>query len=241
MTRIALLVASLAAVRVASAQPAGTGAPPPPTDNTGAVPPTTDAPPPPPPNPTPPPPPPKAPEPSEYSPAELAFGIGAGYQLKTNLETPNAVTASIRLPTGLTFEPFVVVRNTSDSTQNQPANTMTTTTTELGLGTLVRLPMIKKHRTELQLLGTAALDTTKTHPDVPDSDVRASSVGLGWGFGIALWITQHWELTFDATNPILTYTSTSTQTGPTTEDKKSTTDFGLVFDPTVTVMIHLYN
>ena len=240
MTRIAYLLASLAAVRVASAQPASNGPPPPPTDNTGATPPEAP-PPPPPPTPAPAPAPAVVPEPSEYSPTELAFGIGAGYQLKTNLETPNAVTASIRLPTGLTFEPFVVVRNTSDESQNQPAASMTTTTTELGLGTLVRIPMLKKKRTELQLLGTASLDTTKTHPDVPDSDVRSSSIGLGWGFGIGLWITQHWQLTFDATNPILTYTSTSTQTGPTTEDKKSTTDFGLIFDPTVTVMIHLYN
>jgi hypothetical protein len=236
----------VAAARVASAQP-NTGQPPPPpidsttgTTGTGA-PVVPDNPPPPPPPPTPMPPAHVEHEPDEIAGRELSFAIGFGYQFKTNLETPNIVSASVRLPSGLTFEPILVVRNTSDTTQNQPASTMTTTTTELALGTLVRLPMIRHRHTEFQLLGIAAFDTTKTHPEVPDSDTRASSVDLGWGIGVALWITRHWQLTFDATNPILAYTSTSTQTGPTTEDKKSTTDFGLVFDPTVTVMIHLYN
>jgi hypothetical protein len=246
MARASLLVASLVAVaRVASAQPNTGQPPPPPIDSTTGTttttgPAVTDS--------TPPPPPPPAPPPSvhvaessEFAPTELAFGIGFGYQFKTNLETPNTVSASVRLPTGMTFEPFVIVRNTSDTTQNQPASSMTTTTTELALGTLVRIPVIKKARTELQVLGTVALDTTKTHPDIPDSDVRNTSVGLGWGVGIGFWITHHWQLTFDATNSILSYTSTSTQTGPQTEDKKSTSDFGLIFDPTVTVMIHLYN
>ncbi len=248
MRRATLLVASLvAAARVASAQPNTGQPPPPPIDSTTGT--TGTGTPPGPENPPPPPPPPPAPapvmvhdaEPSEYAPAELAFGIGFGYQFKTNLETPNTVTASVRLPTGFTLEPFVVIRNTSDTTQNQPAPSMTTTTTELGLGALARFPVIRHKRTEFQILGSAALDTTKTHPDTPDSDVRATSVGLGWGVGVAFWITHHWQLTFDAANPILTYTSTSTQTGPMTEDKKSTTDFGLIFDPTVTVMIHLYN
>jgi hypothetical protein len=245
-----LLVASLvAATRVASAQPNTGQPPPPPIDSTtGAGTPTT-APdttaPQPPANP-----PPMPPmvmhhhdegDEGELAPNELAFGIGFGYQFKTNLETPNIVSAAIRLPTGLTFEPLLVVRNTSDTTQNQPASSMTTTTTELALGTLLRLPVIKRHRTEFQVLGNALLDTVKTHPDTPDSDTRSTTVGLGWGIGVAFWITRHWQITFDATNPILTYTSTTMQTGPQTEDKRSTSDFGLIFDPTVTAMIHLYN
>jgi hypothetical protein len=246
MRRGTLLVASLvAAARVASAQPNSGQPPPPPIDSTGtagppAPPPDTTTTPPP----TPPPPPPSAhieAEPEHLGPTELAFGIGFGYQFMQNLETPNAVSASVRLPSGTTFEPFLVVRNTSTTSQNQPAASMTTTTTELGLGTLLRLPVIRHTRTEFQVLGTASLDTTKTHPDVPDSDTHNTTIDLGWGIGIGLWITRHWQLTFDATNPILTYTSTSMQTGQSTEDKKSTTDFGLIFDPTVTVMIHLYN
>jgi hypothetical protein len=237
----------VATAGVASAQP-NTGAPPPPpidstTGGATTAPPPDTTPPPPPPNPTPP------PmmhhheemEPNEAAPAELAFGIGFGYQFKTDLQTPNIVSAAVRLPTGMTFEPLLLVRNTSDTQQNEPASSMTTTTTELAIGTLLRVPVIKKARTEFQVLGTAVLDTTKTHPDTPDSDTRATSIGLGWGIGVALWITHHWQLTFDATNPILTYTATSMQTGPSTEDKRSTTDFGLIFDPTVSVMIHLYN
>lgn len=248
MTRTLLVASLFAAARVASAQPNTGAPPPPPIDSTTGTGPTTGTPdtgtPPPP---TPPPPPPMMhhhepePETTELAPAELAFGIGFGYQFKADLQTPDIWSASVRLPSGLTFEPTVIVRNSSTTQQNQPASSMTTTTTELGLGTLVRLPVIKKGRTEFQVLGSAMLDTTKQHPDTPDSDTKSTTVGLGWGVGIGFWITRHWQLTFDAMNPILSYNSTTMQTGPQTEDKRSTSDFGLIFDPTVTAMIHLYN
>ena len=249
MTKTTLLVATLAGLsRVAAAQPGPAGPPPPPVDTTGQ--PTIDTnPTPPPANPTPPPPPPPPPHPVvvheaesvDHRPAELAFGIGLGYELKTSLETPNIASARVRFISGLILEPVVIIRNQSTDMQSQPAPTVSTSTTELAVGALVRKPIISRGRTDFEILGSAVLDTVKVNPDGPDNDTTTTTFDLGWGVGIGLWLSEHWELSFSATNPLFSYSSQSQQTGPDTSDKTKTTTFGLIFDPTIAVMIHLYN
>ena len=205
MTRGILVIGSLVVVaRAASAQPTP---PPPPVDSTAAaVEPVT----PPPPQPsavTSPPPQPAhvTAEPDLIAPRDLAVGIGFGYEFTTfmnSLQTPNIVSAAVRLPSGVTIEPEAIVRNSSQDMQNQPAPTQSTSTTELGIGALVKFPMVQRHHTELDVLGSLALDTVKTNPDGPDNDTRTTTIGAGWGVGIGYWITRHWAITFDATNPV---------------------------------------
>lgn len=228
-------------VGTAAAQPS----PPPPVDSTGQP----DVNPTPPPTPPPAPPPPPTPPPRIEQPVErdhdrpeaLAVAIGVGYEFKTNLDTPNIVSVRFRLPSGLTFEPLFKVQNSSTDTQTQPNPTTSSSTTELAIGSLVRYPLAEHGKIDFELLGSLLVDTTKVNPDGPDNDTRTTTLALGWGLGIGYWITRHWELSFDAANPLFEYSKTSQQTSSTTQMTSATTEFGLVFDPTVALMIHLYN
>ena len=237
-----LVIASLLLARIAAAQPG----PPPPVDSTNGTTGETTPPPPPPP-PTPPP----APMPHHMMmepvaheverPEGLAFAIGVGYEFKTSLETPNIVSVRIRLPTGLTFEPLFIVKNSSTDMQMQPNPTISTSQTELAVGSLVRYPMIMHGRVDLDLLGSLVIDTVKVNPDGPDNDTRTTTLDAGWGLGLGFWISRHWVLTFNATNSLFSYSKVSMQTGPSTSDNTTKTALGLVFDPAVGLMIHLYN
>jgi len=241
MRSTVVLLAGLAAARVAAAQPNQAQPPPPPVDTPPGTP---EPPPPPPPTPPPtPPPPPKveAPAAEHERPEGLSFAIGTGYEFKTSLETPNIVSARVRFASGLTLEPVVVVRNQSQDMQSQPAPTVSTTTTELAVGSLVRFPLIKHGRTDFELIGSAIVDTVKVNPDGPDNDSSTTTFDVSWGIGIGFWITHHWNVSFTATNTLITYSNMSQQTGPSTSDTTKSTTFGLVFDPTIALMIHLYN
>lgn len=234
-----LVLVSLVIARFAAAQPAPgpeAGEPPPP------------APTPPPPAPTPPPPPPPMhhvldaqPMAGPDRPDGLSFAIGVGYEFMTSLETPNIISVRLRLPTGLTFEPLFKVENDSTTTQTTPAPSATTSTTELAIGSLVRYPVIRHGRADFEILGEALIDTQKVDPDGPNNDSRTTTLSLSWGIGIGFWLTQHWQLSFTATNPLISYVKNSQDEGAGMTQSTSTTDFGLVFDPTVAVMIHLYN
>lgn len=76
----------------------------------------------------------------------------------------------------------------------------------------------------------------------PDNNNRSiTTFSLGYGLGIAYWISPHWNLSLAATNPLVTYVRTRQETGATTATVNKTTTLGLVFDPQVALMIHLYN
>jgi hypothetical protein len=238
--------APLAAAQPTPVPPTPPG--PPPTAGTDEAPPP--APTPPPPAPTPPPPAPMPPPPrhversADLRPDALTFAIGAGYALSavTNLETPNAISTRLRLASGLTFEPELIVQNRSDTT-TPPAGGMSTTdtTTTLTIGTLVRFPLIKRGRADFEIIGDTALAVVKDNPDGDNNDVTNTTFSIGWGIGIGYWLSTHWQLSFTATNPLIAFTSTDTEVGAGMDQKTSSTQVGVVYDPAVTLMIHLYN
>jgi hypothetical protein len=221
--------------------------------------PTTDVaptPPPPPPRPAPPPPvvvvtPPPPPEHVESihdfdhdRPDDLSFAIGIGYVRppggSLDLQTPNIASARLRLISGLTFEPTVTIENSSIDMDNGTMS-MTETVTEFGLGTVVRFPVIRHGKFDFEILGNIAFDITKDDPDGDFNTKTTTDLTLGWGIAIGYWITHHWQLSASATNPLVTYTKTSTEIGENTSQSTSETDIGISFDPTIAVMIHLYN
>jgi Outer membrane protein beta-barrel domain len=222
----------------------------PPGDQTGTG--TTDVTPmpqPPPPQPPPPQPPvehaaPAHPADSAVRPHELAFAIGLGYLRPVggsiDLQTPNIASARLRLISGLTFEPTISIANSSTDSDNAGTQ-MTDTTTEFGLGTLVRLPVIKHGRVDFEVLGSLGFDVLKVNPDGDYNTTTTTSLSLGWGIGIGYWIGQHWQLSASATNPLVGYQQNKQQTGPSTDVKTGTTTFGVTFDPAIFVMVHLYN
>jgi hypothetical protein len=221
---------------------------------------TTDVSPTPPPQPPPPQPPPPQPQPppvehtvvaprdngNSVRPTELAFAIGIGYSRPTtgsiDLQTPNIASARLRLISGITFEPTVVIGNTN---QDNSANMMdmSETTTQLDLATLVRFPVIRHNHVDFEVLGSIGLDVVKDDPPGDFNTKTTTGFALGWGIGIGYWFSPHWQLSVSETNPVLTYDQTRTQTGPdsSADQKTSTTTFAVQFNPTTIVMLHLYN
>jgi hypothetical protein len=217
---------------VAAAQP---GPPPAPTPVGPPAAPAAD-------NPPPPPPPPvmsahrDEPRADPGRPAELAFGIGVGYALPTSLQTPNTTSVRIRLPSGLTFEPQLVFATTSDD-----AATTSTQQTELTLGSLVRYPLRVHNKVDLELVGNALVSNRVVDPSGNNNNRTVTTLALGYGVAIAYWFTPHWNLSITASNPLLAFSRTRQDTGVDLMTTTKTTTLGLVFDPQITLMVHLYD
>jgi len=226
--------------RLAMAQPTGTGT------GSGGVEDMPPTPPPPPPAPTPPPPPPPAEHhhemmmgDGEARPAGTSFGIGLGYRLPADLQMPNTTSVRVRFMSGLTIEPFAVIA-TSSHKMDDGTNDSTDSQTDFSVGSLLRFPMVKRGRADFELLGAAALATSKINPEGDDNDTTLTTLALAWGIGIGYWMGPHWQLSLSATNPLISYSKQSSDT-PTATVATSNTSFGAIFDPTVTLMVHLYN
>jgi hypothetical protein len=235
---------------VASAQPGPPPQPPPPMDTT-----MTSDPAPPDPMPEPPPPPPPAPQPQPVQqqvepppqepmgdrPEGISVALGVGYGLPTSLETPNITSARLRLPSGLQFEPVFRISNSSSSSDTAGVETESKET-RFSLAALVRIPIVTKRKVDLELLGTAGFSNTKTNPDGDYNTRTVNSFGIGYGIGIAYWLSRHWNFTMSVTNPIVSWDKTKQQVPPpTAASEDSVTTIGLIFVPQVFMMVHLYN
>lgn len=178
-------------------------------------------------------------------PTDLAFAIGVGYERAAtgsfDLQMPNIASVRLRLVTGLTFEPTITLSNTSETTDPGTGTTSTETITELGLGTLVRYPLIRHHRVDFEIVGSIGVDISKDSPPGGDMDKTTTTFDIGWGIGIGYWLSRHWQLSATATNPLLAFTKQSQETSATETTSTSSTSVGITFAPAISFMIHLYN
>lgn len=172
-------------------------------------------------------------------PGEFSIGIGVGYIFPTSLETPNVASVRFRLPTGLTFEPRVRLASTTDTVDTGTA--VDNKTTELGIGTVVRYPLMLHGKVDLELLGLLDFDSVKQDPDGDDNNTTTSTVAVAYGLAVTSWITRHWQLSFSCTNPVVSFVKVREEMGPMNVLVTSETTLGAIFDPTVFVMVHLYH
>lgn len=176
-----------------------------------------------------------------HRPAGFSIGIGVGYRFPTSLTVPNAASVRFRMPSGLSFEPSVILASSSQSVDT--GMPMGGTSTEVGIGTLARFSLVGHRRTDLELLASFNVDRLNTDPSdqAPDDNTTITTTTLGYGIAVGLWITQHLQVSLSATNPLVNYTHQREEQGIDFVTVTNQTTFGLIFDPTVTAMIHLYN
>ncbi|MBA3456116.1 MAG: hypothetical protein H0T42_23660 [Deltaproteobacteria bacterium] len=198
-----------------------------------------------PPRPPDPPPPVAAPESTGDANADrpegLAIGIGLGYLLPSSLETPNITSVRVRLAGGLTLEPQVVLGNTTVKREAADDDEKDSST-ELTIAAGMRLPLVRHGKVELELLASVGLSNQTDNPDGADNNRKITAIALGWGVGVSYWYSRHWCISFAAGNPLVSFTKvTNEQPEPLDETSTTTTAIGAIFDPTVAIMIHLFN
>jgi hypothetical protein len=178
-------------------------------------------------------------------PDELAFAIGLGYERPQggtfDLQQPNIASARLRLVSGLTFEPTVTITTATLNTDDGMGNTTQESISEFSLGTLVRYPLIRHRRVDFEMVGSFNFDVSKDDPPGDFNTKTATTLTLGWGIGIGYWLSRHWQISATATNPLVTYTSTSQDVSQTATMSTSNTTIGITFEPTIAFMLHLYN
>jgi len=172
-------------------------------------------------------------------PAGLAIGIGIGYVFPTSLQTPNTTSARLRLASGLTLEPQLVFAVTS--TDVDTGTTMTTKSNEVTLGSLVRYPLKVHHKVDLELVGSASASNRIVDPEGASNKRTTTTLGIGYGVALAYWLSPRWNLSVTASNPLVSYTRTRQEAPPDVVTVNKSTTVGVVFDPQVVLMIHLYN
>lgn len=246
MRSLSLILAMTAVGGVAYAQP---GPPPPPMDST--------------PNPPPDPPPPETTPVVQSSttvqtqvqptqtvteeadgtrPSALAIGLGLGYSTPIVLDMPNISSLRLRLPSGLTFEPAVRISNTTSDQDNATGGEDTDKLTAFGLALVLRLPLVSRGKFDLEALGTIGFSNTKSNPEGDYNATTQNAFGLGYGVAVTNWLSPHWNLSFNITNPLIDYRQSKVQTGiPNDTSKSSDTTIGIIFNPEVFLMIHMYN
>jgi hypothetical protein len=172
-------------------------------------------------------------------PTGLALAIGVGYSFPTSLQTPNITSVRVRLANGLTFEPVLVLATTSNDVDT--GTSITNKQSEITVGSLVHVPLRVHHRVDLELLGNALISNNSVDPTGDNNTRSITTLSLGYGLGLAYWITPHWNLSLSATNPLISYVRTRQEMGAATTTVDKTTTVGLVFEPRVALMIHLYD
>lgn len=184
-----------------------------------------------------------APEPTvaERRPAGFSIGIGVGYRFPTSLQTPNTSSVRLRVAGGITIEPSLVFATTSHTVDM--GTPMGGSATEFGAGATVRFPLVQRGRMDLELLAGVDLDNVSTDPDDdnPDDVRSTTTVRLLYGLAVGAWITPHLQASLSASNGLLAYTKLREEQGFDAVTITSDTTIGLIFDPTVTFMLHLYN
>jgi hypothetical protein len=247
MKRLLLAILILSVPGLALAQP--------PIDDT-----TTDPPPPPPPPPDPDPPPTTTtstaiapvdepePEPGPamraarpMRPEAYSIAVGLGWDFPADIQAPDVTSVRVRHPSGLTAEPMLEFSRATQSVDDGMPPDIEVTSATMQFSLLGRLPVIQNGRVDLELAGGLGYSRTNTDPDGPDNDTTTTGFGISYGLAVCYWFSPHLQLSATGMNPIFATATEIDEMGPGMETETKTSSFGLVFEPNVFVMLHLYN
>lgn len=184
--------------------------------------------------------------PSTPIPTETTVGIGLGIENRQLgglgglagpgvglLSGPHVGSVRVRFPSGLSIEPSVAVGR---SVAEQGGSVASATT--LDLGAALRFGVAR--RGPVQLLGVAGARLTRGSTEAGDTTTQASSASASWGLAIDYWLQRHVALSVSATNPLVSHSVFAGSSGGMDQAALSSTTYGLSFDPTFAMMVHLF-
>jgi hypothetical protein len=163
-------------------------------------------------------------------PVPFTLGLGAGTVIGgTSVLAPNAASARFVFSSEWQLEPLVNI--SVAGTPNAADATETDTTTTLRLGALGRYTYASHGPVDLQLLGGALLGF------VAAENGDTLEFNLSYGASVVWYLSEHWSISGDATNPIVTLSNFSPEGA---DDSVTSYTIGAIWNPTFTAMIHIY-
>jgi hypothetical protein len=172
-------------------------------------------------------------------PGGFSLGFGFGWDFPADLQIPDTTSVRIRLPSGLIIEPALEISRLSENDEVGTADN-TDNTGVIALAASARFPILSSNNMDLVGVGGGAVAFTAIDPDGGNNDTSITQFALFYGVGVDLWIRRHWAISFTTTNPLLLFEKTSTDGGGGGDTSSTDTFVGLVFDPDVLVMLHLF-
>jgi hypothetical protein len=179
--------------------------------------------------------------PAPTRPTGFSVGIGVGYRIPTSLQTPNITSVRFRLGGGITVEPTLVFATATHRVDNGTAQDRVAS--EAGVGVLGRFPVVTHKRTELEILGGLDFDYLGEDPDDQNSDdvTTTTTITARYGIAVGFWVTPHLQVSVSGSNSLVSFAKKREEMGLGSVLVTTDTAFGLIFDPTVAVMVHLYH
>lgn len=142
------------------------------------------------------------------------------------------------MASGLTIEPaFELSKGTTKNELGMVETTDELTT--ISLAALARYPIKSSKKLDLIAAGGVALANINNNPDGTDNATVTTSFALTYGLGVEYWYNAHWNVSAQVLNPIITYTKVK-QDGVGGDAVSTGTNFGLVWEPNVIFMLHLF-
>ena len=186
-------------------------------------------------------------EATTYRPTGRSIGIGFGYTMPgTSFSTPNTISARLQLKQTLTLEP---IARLDVSSSNGKIGTVKNSSTSFALfaGTALRKRLAARQMVDavgILQVGVGVNSSSGKTAGVTTS-LTEVSLGSSWGLGAEFWPKQHWSISLDATNPLLSVGNTSGKqpdpaSGAIVKESSTTIFAGAVWDPSVVLMTHLY-
>lgn len=190
-------------------------------------------------------------------PSELSLGIGAGWTFPAQVLAPGTVSVRLRLVGGLTLEPSLTLAGSAGTNTNETVFPGTPTSTNesgrnaltLTVGTDIRAPVLARGPLDLVLVGSVFVSrsSSSTDPDGADNNTAMNNLAIGAAYGLAIewFLGKNLVLSADARNPLVTWNRSRTfqelgVAGAEAETVDSGISAGLVFAPSVRLMVHLY-
>ncbi len=175
-------------------------------------------------------------------PPGASVGIGAGINFPTTLDNINTASVRLRLASGLTLEPRVDLSTASQSRSSSGGGSVSSDDgfINVQLAALVRFPFASRGPMDLIGIGGAAIGWSQEDPAGNNNNRHDTTLGLVWGLAVEHWWGSHLCFSLNATNPIVTYTSTEQEQAPSVSSTVKTSNIGAVFNPQIAFTIHMF-
>ncbi|MGA9525359.1 MAG: hypothetical protein WBV82_28125 [Myxococcaceae bacterium] len=198
------------------------------------------------------------------------FGIGLGWQTPISILQPNTVSARVRLGKVTLEPSFILGGSSQSTTSDTSSTIGTLPPTEsstdgsvggfnAGVGAQVRYPVVSKGPLDFLAIGNVGVSWGSSNEEKngpADGQIETTSrqslgANLGYGLGIEWFLGHGLSLSADATNPLIAYSNSNVVTetradfgGSPAVSRNETGgsgfNWGLVFQPQVRIMMHLY-